>query len=951
MSTRLRRGDVSRVATFLPTALLLLIAAGSVPAATTGDAISPQLQADLEAALRVRIDALLSAKNEDGLPYQRGTYSKSFKKVDDTTYLASFHHDTAGKDQVKTERLTVTLKKSGDGKWTIADEKVEDTYTGLYRSVFGDEEFMKFETFNLEREGLKVTATNGSLVRDFFNGRIVGFVLFAADLKYDYKPPKEAVEQYYSVYQYYLQKAKDDLVFKPVHVSVVCDPVTCDEVFASAFGGLAPSTKAGVDPKLAALYDSIGGRRRDALKSNAFSGFRLPWEEDRRQLAICLNKKGDDILLTGMHGDFKVPTLTDHNVWMVYDNYEPKEVAYYVTRLYASDRFNDTGDLWYSPILQYYSEETRKANLDPYALEYRPDVDSRYFEVETVNGSIDMAITEAETMQGDVTVGLKAKEDITEAPFFITSRDYTEEERKASRKPSMYVNSIQDAKGNELTWVKDSPTSGLVVLPGGIKAGESFTLRMQFSTTGSIYKLNPSFSSVGRFGWIPFVSFADIIDQFDLTIRVPSEYTVLGVGEKVRDEVVDDVRTTRWVTTEAVMFPSVTFGSYISDSPDVQAKKSDGTVIPVTVYVDKTSTNILDTDFSSMNELEQTQAAFAAGARGIRGKSLDAIGLQAVNSINLYSKIFGVDYPYARLDLVADPLGSFYGQAPSSLIYLGAFVFRGEGEMAGGNMISGGTGISKFLKSVVAHEVGHQWWGSSTVNASNNNYWFVESLAEFASALYLEVAFGPKEYQEQVDEWRSNILERDMTVSVQDAIGLATPDANYQAAVYSKGPYAFHVLRTTFGDEKLYAFLKELAQQLAGKEIATRDIQKVAEKVYGGDMEWFFDQWIRGVAIPEYDFEYTTRQTEDGNWLVQGKVKQKIVIGSDKQPVEGQYYRGLVPITVTFYKGKKGEVVRKQVLLDGPEAQFAFKVPLEPQEVAFNKYHETLSYDVNVTNN
>ena len=202
-----------------------------------------------------------------------------------------------------------------------------------------------------------------------------------------------------------------------------------------------------------------------------------------------------------------------------------------------------------------------------------------------------------------------------------------------------------------------------------------------------------------------------------------------------------------------------------------------------------------------------------------------------------------------------------------------------------------------------------------------------------------------------MDEWRHNILERDMTVSVQDARNLATPDANYQAAVYSKGPYAFHVLRTTFGDEKLFAFLKLLATELQGKEIVTRDIQRIAEQAYGGDMEWFFDQWIRGVGIPEFEFEYTTRKTEDGNWLVQGTLRQKVVIGTDRAPVEGQYYRGKVPITVSFYKAKKGQVVHKDLVIDGPEVPFAFKVPLEPMEIAFNKYNETLSYDVEVTKN
>ena len=173
--------------------------------------------------------------------------------------------------------------------------------------------------------------------------------------------------------------------------------------------------------------------------------------------------------------------------------------------------------------------------------------------------------------------------------------------------------------------------------------------------------------------------------------------------------------------------------------------------------------------------------------------------------------------------------------------------------------------------------------GSSTVNASNNNYWFVESLAEYASAIYLETVFGPEEYQEQVDEWRHNILERDMTVSVQDASVLSTPDFNYQAAVYNKGPYAFHVLRTTFGDEKLFKFLKMLAQETAGKEIVSRDIQRVAEKAYGVPMEWFFDQWIRGVGIPGVRPSSTppARPRTVTGWCREPS-SRKIVVGKEK---------------------------------------------------------------------
>ena len=238
----------------------------------------------------------------------------------------------------------------------------------------------------------------------------------------------------------------------------------------------------------------------------------------------------------------------------------------------------------------------------------------------------------------------------------------------------------------------------------------------------------------------------------------------------------------------------MTFGRYESDTAggEFHAKKADGTIIPITVHVDKAS-------FQDW---------------GIKPKSLRPIAQQAANSINLYREISGLDYPYGELNFVNDPLGFLYGQAPSSLVYLGSGVFRGEGALA--QWFNDAEGIAKFLKSVTAHEVGHQWWGSKVSNANGRNYWFVESLAEYFSALFLEFVHGPKDYEEQVDEWRRTILDNQMKSSVQNASTLWS-GGSYQAAVYNKGPFAFHMLRELFGDEKFFPFLKQFSMELAEK--------------------------------------------------------------------------------------------------------------------------------------
>ena len=334
-----------------------------------------------------------------------------------------------------------------------------------------------------------------------------------------------------------------------------------------------------------------------------------------------------------------------------------------------------------------------------------------------------------------------------------------------------------------------------------------------------------------------------------------------------------------------------------------------------------------------------------------------SIGEQAVNSINLYREISGVDYPYGELNIVADPQGTFYGQAPSSLIYLGFGVFRGEGMVAAD--FGGGTQIAKFNKSVVAHEVGHQWWGATITNANSRNYWFVETMAEYFSAIFLEQVYGRQEYLEQVDEWRRNILRNSNLSSVQNASS-SFSDGSYQALVYNKGPYAFHMLRQIFGDEKFFPMLKTFTQTLAAKgEIVTRDIQTVAEEALGGigadgepykmDLSWFFDQWIRGIGVPEYRFQYTVRETEDGGAIISGKVFQRMMAGDEQRRVEiaSDQYRAKVPITIL---GKDKKEYSVPVIIQGAETPFQFKVPSPPLEVTLNKYMESLAYDVVIDN-
>jgi aminopeptidase N len=260
-----------------------------------------------------------------------------------------------------------------------------------------------------------------------------------------------------------------------------------------------------------------------------------------------------------------------------------------------------------------------------------------------------------------------------------------------------------------------------------------------------------------------------------------------------------------------------------------------------------------------------------------------------------------------------------------------------------------GADISTFQDSVVAHEVAHQWWGSLVAMANFDNYWFVESLAEYSSALFTENVYGKDKYQEHVDAWRKDILEADMRGSVQDSYTVWQGPggfAPYRATLYSKGPYAFHIMRSTWGDEAFFKFLKNLATELKGKEIVTRDIQKVAEKSFGANLEWFFDQWLRGVGLPEFTFTYESRAAEDGSTVVEGFVSQRILMKpavAVKEVIPAKPFTGIIPITVV---GKSGKEYRKRIIIESEKTPFKFSIPEKPKSIVFNKYGESLGYDV-----
>ena len=751
----------------------------------------------------------------------------------------------------------------------------EDPQIDIDRAVLlaasGPSGFHRFDGFHLELEGIKLAAGRGSLVSIARGEKLERLTLHATDLSWAYAPPEQRDRQLFEIHR---KDHREDLSFEPSYAQIECDPISCEQILRMAFNGLGDSTQDAVDERLRKLYQEGAKEAERALRQEGVEPAPAFWDADHRRVSVLVWRENPD-----------------HVALLEYDSHQPREVTVWISGMLS---------------ISYYAQLTRASHQPTEVLELRPDLARREYDVESLSGTISMGLGESELLAGDLTFILQARSELRRIPFTLASTGRTWTSRRRARGPRMSVGAVADGAGRALEYVRTGPVSGLVNLQEPVPAGKPVSLRIQYEARDAIEKVSGSYAYVDRDGWLPFVQYGDIIPRFELTLRVPAKYQTYCVGRRVSARREGDVATTRWLADSPVTFPTVIFGVFKEYESKVKAVKKDGKAIPVSVHFDR------DT------------AALMPSLRGA-----PAAADEAANALNLYRDIFGVDYPFEKLDIVNAPQG-FSGQSPDSIVYLGDPSFLSEATLG----LSLGAAATKFVSGLVPHEVAHQWWGSLIAPANAGSYWFVESLAEYSAALFMEASRGKGGYLSRVEDWRRQALQTEVWGSVQDGEG-----------IYTRGAYAFHILRSTFGDEAFFRFLKMLAGELQGMEIVTRDIQRVADEAFGTDVGWFFDQWIRGVGIPEFTFSYRVDKAEDGSIILRGRIDQRVMVTTvapAREVLPDIFFRGVGSITMTSTSGKE----YKRRLFLGPTVSFEEKLPEEPKEIRFNKYGEILAYDV-----
>ncbi len=241
--------------------------------------------------------------------------------------------------------------------------------------------------------------------------------------------------------------------------------------------------------------------------------------------------------------------------------------------------------------------------------------------------------------------------------------------------------------------------------------------------------------------------------------------------------------------------------------------------------------------------------------------------------------------------------------------------------------------MNNFSRSLIAHELAHQWFGDKVTCGTWKDIWLNEGFATYLASMVTENFDGNTAFITDKTNMINNI-----TSQVGGAVYLTDSEATNVNRIfssrlsYNKGAMVLNMLRFKMGDTMFFQALKNYLadSNLAYKYAVTSDLKSHLEAVYGSSLTEFFNDWVYNQGYPTYTI---TAQ----NW---GSGQSKITINQTQSHSSVSFFEMPVPIRLLGAGGLTFDTVLENTA-NGQE--FIISVPFVVTGVQFDIEKELIS--------
>ncbi|MBS7787776.1 T9SS type A sorting domain-containing protein [Flavobacterium sp. CYK-55] len=543
----------------------------------------------------------------------------------------------------------------------------------------------------------------------------------------------------------------------------------------------------------------------------------------------------------------------------------------------------------------------RKAASKRMAVVINPDTYNYDITYHKLEFKVDPAVF---NIEGKVTTTYTAVADMTTLVFDLTQITDTSDPNFTNR---VEVNSVK-MNGNDLTFTRNAEEL-IINLPTTQTVGTSATVEINYagapggSGFGSFITDNHNGTPVlwtlsepfGARDWWPCKQdLNDKVNSIDVYITAPSEYNAVANGmqqSKVNNG--DGTSTTHF--HHGYPIPAYLIAMAVTNYQIHEQQAGLGTTespfFPIINYL------YPETATTNINSVAVTPSI-----------------------MNFYETKFG-PYPFRN---------EKYGHAQFG--WGGGMEHTTVSFMTAGN--NGG-----YSRSLIAHELGHQWFGDKVTCGTWKDIWLNEGFATYLASMTIEFLDGEAAFITNKNSMITSITSSPSgAIYMTDTEALSVNRIFSSRLSYNKGAMVLNMLRLKLGDTNFFQGLRNYLNDpaLAYGYALTPNLKGHLETASGLDLTEFFNDWVYNQGYPTY--------TVSARMIAPGQAR--ITLNQTQSDPSVSFFELPVPVRLTGAGG-----LQQDYLLDNTTngQQFVVNVPFNATGIEFNPKKDIISKNSTAT--
>jgi len=238
---------------------------------------------------------------------------------------------------------------------------------------------------------------------------------------------------------------------------------------------------------------------------------------------------------------------------------------------------------------------------------------------------------------------------------------------------------------------------------------------------------------------------------------------------------------------------------------------------------------------------------------------------------------------------------------------------------------------------LVAHEIGHMWWGSWVIGTKENEEIIAEGFSQMNAVFCYRHFYGEQAMWDFLNDGTSlypqsataYFMEFDETndVALDDYDELKSAD--FSRLAYVKSHFIYAMLMETVGFDTFTRGIRRIIAEYHDQKLSVNSLQQVMEAESGLDLDYFFEQWFKRTGAPEFALDYKIEEVQNGEFQVTGTIDQ---------------LRDIYTLNAEIDFVNDSKKITKVISINAKQNHFSYRLKHQPTSVIFDPNRKILRW-------